>query len=99
MTNSHVRSIPSLLRIALVVSGRVPAAKYGGTQRVVPWLARELVRKGHAVTVVAGEGSFVPGARMIVARTPAEALARVPNDIDIAHFHSWYPTSFHVASL
>jgi glycosyltransferase involved in cell wall biosynthesis len=92
-------SLPSPLRIALIVSGRVPATKYGGTERVVPWLARELVRKGHTVTVVAAPDSFVPGARMIFAETRDKALARVPDDIDIVHFHSWFAANFRRPSL
>jgi glycosyltransferase involved in cell wall biosynthesis len=84
----------SPLRIALVVAGRLPADKYGGTERVVAWLARELVRRGHAVTVVAGPGSFVPGARMAFARSPDQVAAAIPGDSDIVHFHSWYDPGF-----
>jgi glycosyltransferase involved in cell wall biosynthesis len=83
----------------LLVAGRVPAAKYGGTERVVPWLARELARQGHAVTVIASRGSFVAGARMIFAGTREEALARVPGDVDLVHFHSWFDPAFRLPSL
>ena len=89
----------SPLRVALLVAGRVPALQYGGTERVVPWLARELARQGHAVTVIAGRGSYVPGARMIFARSREEALARVPLDVDLVHFHSWFAPGFKLPSL
>src|SRR5581483_3078430 len=87
------------LRVALLVAGRVPAARYGGTERVVPWLARELVRQGHAVTVIASRGSFVPGARMVFAETREAALALVPRDVDLLHFHSWFDPGGRLPSL
>jgi glycosyltransferase involved in cell wall biosynthesis len=80
------------LRVALVVRGRVPVEKYGGIERDVVWLARELARQGHSVTVVAQPGSFVPGARMVFARSLGEAFARVPGDVDIINSHSGPPS-------
>ena len=71
------------LRVALVVAAQVPVEKYGGTQRQVVWLARELMRRNHSVTLVAWPGSHVAGARMVDARTPREAFARIPADTDI----------------
>ncbi len=51
------------LRIALVAPPleRVPPIKYGGTERVVISLARELVARGHEVTTFASADSEVPG--------------------------------------
>ena len=73
------------LHVALIVAARVPVEKYGGTERQVAWLARELLRRGHAVTLIASPGSFVPGARMISAGTHREAFERVPSDVDIVN--------------
>lgn len=73
------------LRIAIIVGGRVPVEKYGGTQREAVWLARELIRLGHSVTVIANPGSFVPGARMIFANSSGEAFRRIPADVDIVN--------------
>ena len=43
------------MRIALVapLAEAVPPKLYGGTERVVSWLAEELVRQGHEVTLFA----------------------------------------------
>lgn len=51
------------LRIAQVAPPmeRVPPAGYGGTERVVFELVRELVRRGHDVTTFASGDSEVPG--------------------------------------
>lgn len=57
------------LRIALIAGARLPVEKYGGIERVVVWLAREFTRQGHAVTLIARPGSFVPGVRMVFARS------------------------------
>jgi len=76
------------LRIALITGARVPVEKYGGTEREVVWLARELTRQGHAITLIAQPGSFVPGVRMVFARSFREVRAGVPDDIDIVHSHS-----------
>lgn len=46
---------------------RLPARGYGGTQRVTSWLAKGLAELGHEVSVIAGTGSRVPGARVIEA--------------------------------
>lgn len=47
------------MRIALVapLAESVPPKLYGGTERVVAWLADEMVRRGHAVTLFASGDS------------------------------------------
>ena len=53
------------MHIALYFHGRVPVHGYGGTQRVVAWLARGLAQFGHRVTLLAAEGSRIPGLAII----------------------------------
>jgi len=53
------------MRIALLYHGVLPVARYGGTGRVVHWLARGLAELGHEVTLLAGPGSRVPEARLV----------------------------------
>jgi glycosyltransferase involved in cell wall biosynthesis len=63
------------LRIALVAPPleRVPPRAYGGTERIVHELVRELDRRGHDVTLFAsGDSEPPPGGRLIP--TVAEAL-------------------------
>jgi glycosyltransferase involved in cell wall biosynthesis len=79
------------VRICLVSNARLPVRLYGGIERMVQWLAQEFLRAGHAVTVVARSGSELPGVRMVAADDPAQALARIPADVDIVHFHGWPP--------
>ncbi|MCG2577401.1 glycosyltransferase family 4 protein [Dechloromonas sp. XY25] len=54
------------MKIALVapVFERVPPKRYGGTERVISYLAEELVRQGHRVTLFA-TGDSVTRARLV----------------------------------
>ena len=58
---------PRRLRVAQVAPPleRVPPAAYGGTERIVDELTKELVRRGHEVTLFASGDSHVPGARLV----------------------------------
>lgn len=59
---------------------------------MVEWLVAELIRQQHEVILVAPPGSRIPGVRLIEARTREEALAMIPQDVDIVHFHGWPPS-------
>lgn len=67
------------MHIALFHWGRLPPTAYGGTERVVTWLARGLAELGHTVSVVAARGSRIPEARVIEVDP---AAARAP-DFDL----------------
>jgi glycosyltransferase involved in cell wall biosynthesis len=58
----------------------VPPAGYGGTERVVSWLAEELVRRGHDVTLFASSDSRTK-ARLAEGSPPALRLAGIPHDL------------------
>ncbi len=81
------------MRIALVapLAEAVPPKFYGGTERVVSWLAEELVRQGHRVTLFASAESetaadlFVCNAqslrlRRTWIRTKIDGVIRFPAD-------------------
>ena len=73
------------LRIAQVAPPmeRVPPRAYGGTERIVYELVRELDRRGHEVTTFASADSEVPG--RLIATVP-EALRPAGYDGDAAPF-------------
>jgi glycosyltransferase involved in cell wall biosynthesis len=82
------------MHIALYFHGRLPVRGYGGTQRVVIWLARGLSELGHQVTLLAPPGSQVPEATL-VELDPAQLgrpgfdLARLlPGSVDLLHAHA-----------
>jgi glycosyltransferase involved in cell wall biosynthesis len=93
------------MRIALVapLAEAVPPKLYGGTERVVSWLAEELVRQGHKVTLFASGGSQTES-DLVVCAPQSLRLAGIPDhlgstlamlrkvrqradDFDIIHFH------------
>jgi glycosyltransferase involved in cell wall biosynthesis len=82
------------MRIALYSNSPVPVHGYGGTQRVVVWLARGLVELGHQVTVLAPAGSRLREAHVIgldleAIRRPDFNISRhLPEAIDILHAHA-----------
>jgi len=53
------------MHFALFVRERLPVRKYGGTERVVVYLARGLAAARHHVTLIAGEGSDVREASLV----------------------------------
>src|ERR1700731_167033 len=93
------------MRIALVapLAEAVPPKLYGGTERVVSWLAEELVRQGHRVVLFASAESTTK-AELIACAPQSLRLAgirdylgstlamlckvrRRADDFDIIHFH------------
>lgn len=79
------------MKICLVCDTCLPSKKYGGTERLIVWLISEYLRRGHSVSLVSPPGSDVAGVACIPAGSHAAALAAIPRDADIVHFHSWGP--------
>ena len=90
-------------RLSLRLAEAVPPKLYGGTERVVSWLAEELVRQGHKVTLFASGGSETT-AILVVCAPRSLRLAGIrdhlgstlrmlrevrqrADDFDIIHFH------------
>jgi glycosyltransferase involved in cell wall biosynthesis len=71
------------MHIAIHHDALIPPGKYGGTERVVFWLAQALLELGHQVTLVAKSGSHVPGANLLVATPDWES--RLPASVDVLH--------------
>lgn len=84
----------STLHVALYHPSVLPVRTYGGTERVVVWLARGLAELGHRVTVLALEGTRLPEASVVA--VPAEEAFReggahltpwLPRGVDVLHAH------------
>jgi glycosyltransferase involved in cell wall biosynthesis len=93
------------MRIALVapLAEAVPPKLYGGTERVVSWLAEEFVRQGHKVTLFASGGSQT-NANLVICAPESLRLSGIrdhvgstlnmlrqvrlrAHEFDIIHFH------------
>lgn len=75
------------MHILLVNNTRIPALKYGGTERVIWALGKALVAWGHQVSYLVAKGSHCPFA-MVYEYEPNTPLAsQIPAGVDIVHFH------------
>ncbi|VGO15596.1 hypothetical protein PDESU_04181 [Pontiella desulfatans] len=65
----------------------IPAVHYGGTERVIWDLGKELANKRHNVTFLVREGSTCDFARIIPVDRSKTIREQVPDDIDVIHFN------------
>lgn len=75
------------MRIALVHPAAFPAARYGGTERVIWDLGKALTALGHKVTLVASRVRGCPFDRVVEVKDPKLLEQSVPADCDVVHFH------------
>ncbi len=75
------------------MNARLPVRGYGGTERVVDWLARGLAELGHRVTLIASRGSRSRDATVVEAdhralqRADFDVAPLLPRGVDIVHSH------------
>ena len=81
------------MHIVHVSPWRLPVDRYGGSSRVLWWLARAQIRSGDQVCLFAPPGTWLPGAKCIEVPEPPSApgftrwiLERLPSDTDIVHW-------------
>lgn len=82
------------MHVALYFPGRLPVRGYGGSQRVVMWLAQGLAELGHTVSLLALRGSSCRHARVVPLdrreiRTPGfDPTPSVPAGAELLHLHA-----------
>lgn len=78
------------MHIGLHHNAVLPTRRYGGTERIVYWLAKALIEKGHQVSLIARLGSHIPGTKLI----PIEQWqAHLPTEaskfhLDLVHYQA-----------
>jgi glycosyltransferase involved in cell wall biosynthesis len=75
------------MNILIVDSGIIPARKYGGTERVIWYLGKELSKMGHKVTYLVSKGSFCDFADVLFYDRNRKLAEQIPSSIDIVHFN------------
>jgi len=75
------------MHVLIVNNTVIPALKYGGTERVIWWLGKELVKRGHKVTYMVAKGSSCPFANVIELNTDRPFNELVPADVDVIHLN------------
>jgi glycosyltransferase involved in cell wall biosynthesis len=75
------------MKILLVNNTKIPVHLYGGTERVIWWLGKSLVRMGHEVTYLVKAGSSCPFANVLTINDKKPLAEQIPEDCDVVHMH------------
>jgi len=75
------------VHILIVGNCKIPVWGYGGTQRIIWWLGKGLVERGHRVTYLVKRGSNCTFAHIIEFKSHLNLNHQIPLDIDIVHLH------------
>jgi glycosyltransferase involved in cell wall biosynthesis len=75
------------MNILIADSGIIPAQKYGGTERVIWYLGKELAQMGHRVTFLVQKGSVCDFAKVLFYNSGRKLAEQIPVSTDIVHFN------------
>lgn len=76
------------MHILIVNNTSIPVKQYGGTERVIWWLGKELVKRGHEVSYLVGPGShcdFATGVYTLNHSIPFNQ--QIPAGVDLVHLN------------
>lgn len=76
------------MHILIVNNTSIPVQQYGGTERVIWWLGKELVKRGHQVSYLLGAGSycdFATGVHELNHAIPFNQ--QIPTGVDVVHLN------------
>jgi glycosyltransferase involved in cell wall biosynthesis len=82
------------MKILIVNDTLIPVKLYGGTERVIWYLGKELVKLGHEVTYLVKQGSTCDFAKIIHIDENNDIINQIPNDIHFVHFN-FAPVNLH----
>jgi len=72
------------VRIAIAFDRQIPAVRYGGSDRIIWWLGKELIRLGHQVVYVVPQGSVCDFAEVIPYDANHRPEQQLP-EVDLVH--------------
>jgi hypothetical protein len=75
------------MNILFVHNGILPASKYGGRERALWWLAKELYNRGHQISILAPKGTVCPFASVLEFDMSRTVDEQIPDDVDLVHVH------------
>jgi glycosyltransferase involved in cell wall biosynthesis len=78
------------MKILLFIKNKIPAPLYGGTERVIWYLGKELHKLGHSVTFLVSDGSSCDFATVMFYNPNKSLEEQIPNDIDVVHINDDY---------
>jgi glycosyltransferase involved in cell wall biosynthesis len=74
------------MNILIANMSPIPVYAYGGTERVIWDLAKQLVIHGHQVTFLVPNGSHCDFAKVIEINPTLNIIHQIPDNIDVVHF-------------
>ncbi|MCT4582023.1 MAG: glycosyltransferase [Flavobacteriales bacterium] len=75
------------MNILIIHNSKIPVHKYGGTERVIWYLGKELVALGHQVKYIVPKGSSCDFAEVIERDEAVDIHEQIPKSTDIVHYH------------
>ena len=75
------------MNILIVNNTIIPVHLYGGTERVIWDLGKELDQLGHKVTYLVKKGSHCDFAKIIPINEEVDIIDQVPEQVDLVHFN------------
>jgi glycosyltransferase involved in cell wall biosynthesis len=75
------------MHILIVNNTSIPVQKYGGTERVIWWLGKQLVKKGHQVSYLVAAGSFCDFAKVYTLDHSIPFNQQIPTGVDVVHLN------------
>lgn len=75
------------MKILIVNNGIIPVHLYGGTERVIWDLGKELTKMGHEVSFLVKKGSYCDFASVIHINENKSIIEQINNDFDVVHFN------------
>lgn len=73
------------MNILITVQNKIPSLYYGGTERVVWCLGKELHKLGHTITFLAPTGSYCDFAEVIIYDNSKSINEQIPEHIELVH--------------
>lgn len=82
------------MHVLIAHNAIIPALEYGGTERMIWWLGKELVKAGHKVSFLVAEGAVCPFAEVLIYNPSVALSLQVPAYIDVAYLSVRPPNDF-----
>jgi glycosyltransferase involved in cell wall biosynthesis len=77
------------MHILIVADCVIPVVKYGGIERMIWWLGKNLTQRGHTVSYIVRKGSSCPFAKMYELRKDIPFQQQIPPGIDLVHYNGY----------
>lgn len=75
------------MHVLIVNNTSIPVQKYGGTERVIWWLGKQLVNMGHKVSYLVAAGSYCDFANVYTLNPNVPFNKQIPENVDVVHLN------------